>query len=248
MKKVHILLVEDDPVQLKWIKEILMEILPEGRIVGEATSIEEARKILLKNPPAIDLAFLDINLGDGSAFDLLNCLPVIRFNIVFTTSHPEFALKAIKVNALDYIVKPFLKRDFEDAINKYLFLNPRVLSTNKQNVPRKNQDEKLSIPGPEGFSYITIQTILYCQSNVNYTQFHLLNGRKIVSSKTLKEYASILEPYRFFRIHQSYLINLSHVERFIRTKSALVELKTGVQLPVSQSRRTLFIELFGKTL
>ncbi|HHG85362.1 MAG TPA: response regulator transcription factor [Bacteroidetes bacterium] len=251
MKKTGIYIVEDEPIHEKWLKELLLEACPNARIIGQADSVDSARKALLEHGKEVDLLFLDINLKASNGFDLLNLLPNIDFDVIITTSHTQFALQAFAVNAIDYLVKPFRLEELRRAIRKFeLYQNSASLKTNIEGADKGNlgQEVKLTIPHLSGLDFVQIRHIIYCKSEVNYTHIYLDSGKSIVSSKTLKEYAETLEPFHFFRIHQSYLVNLSHVTSLVRNKTALIGLSNGEQLPMAQSRKGLFLKKYGKTL
>lgn len=213
-------------------------------IIGEAASVVEASKELRKHTP--DILFLDIMLGDGTGFDILEILPEVKSKIIFITASEDHAIKAFKFSAIDYLLKPFSSSDLFDAIEK----------AKKQIIPEKEQlsilneavknpskkPTKLSLHTSEKIHVIDIKNIVRCQSDNNYTTFYLNDKSKILVSKTLKFYADILKETNFLRVHQSHLINLSYIKEFIKSDGGYLILTDNSNIPVSVRKRNELLE------
>ncbi|MFT5647186.1 MAG: two-component system LytT family response regulator, partial [Aureispira sp.] len=184
---------------------------------------------------------------DGTGFDLLKRLPKINFNLVFTTAYDEYALKAFKYSAIDYLLKPIDPLELIDAVGKV------QQSSNKNSAKsvdsmfelyKENKFDKIAIPSVDEFHFVRISEIIRCEASSNYTIIYLGTGKKIVAPKTLKEFEELLAPEGFFRVHQSHLINLSHIQQFMKTKNK-IRMGDGSEVEVSRRKKTLFMELIN---
>lgn len=236
MRKFHAILVEDEVMQRRWLSSLLESHFPDLELLGEFDSVEDTLDFFSCDPPPIDLLFLDIELRDGNAFDLLNMIPMVSFQIIVLSAHERYALSAFKINALDYLLKPFRLKDLRESYQRFLQLRDRS-QQEKLKFPSTNAVKKLVVPQKDGCKFIPLSDILYCRADANYTQIHLLDGKTILSAKTLKEYGKLLEAHRFLRIHQSFLVNIQYIEQYLRTKSPQIVMKGGVTLKVSRSRK-----------
>lgn len=193
-----------------------------------------------------DLMFLDIRMPDGSGFDLLSAMPELETLVVFCTAYDEFAVKAFEFAAMGYLLKPVDETQLQIVMKR---AEEKLVTSSGQyklllESYREKKVRKLVIPNASGFLISEISDVLYIQSDGNYSEFHFDSEKsKIVSSKTLKEYQNILQQEGFFRIHQSYLINLTHVKEYRRAYSEVV-MSNGVALPVARQKRTAFQEAF----
>jgi two-component system LytT family response regulator len=214
-------------------------------IVGTADGVEEGLK-LLKNK-SIDLVFLDIKMNDGTGFDLLKRLPSIDFNLVFTTAYDEYALKAFKYSAIDYLLKPIDPLELIDAVAKVTPSNTDNSAQRVDSMLELYQDkkfDKIAIPSVDEFHFVRISDIIRCEASSNYTIIYLTTGKRIVAPKTLKEFEELLTSEGFFRVHQSHLINLSHIQKFLKTKNKL-RMTDASEVEVSRRKKTLFMELIN---
>jgi two-component system, LytTR family, response regulator len=218
---------------------------PELRLHGVFPSLEEAHKVISKEP--IDVVFLDIQMPKQSGFDLWKYFPNPSFHVVFTTAYSEYAIKAIRLSALDYLLKPV---DIEELV--------RVVNKLKLQAKTKNIDERLEVlesnlkssssitqivlPTLNALIVVKISEIVRCESDDNYTRFYLQDKTEYLVSRTLKEYETILPSHTFFRVHQSHLVNINYVKKFLRGKASAVELINCCLIPVSKDKRELFIE------
>lgn len=190
-----------------------------------------------------DVVFLDINMHNESGFDLLKEIPKIEFEIIFTTAHSEFAIDAIKWSALDYLLKPIdhlelastIKRFDRKWQHKVEFDRFRLLIENISSDDKANA--KIAFPIENGFKVVKINSILYCQSDINYTIVFLNNGTSFILSKTLKLIEELLPSSFFLRVHKSYLVNFNYVTYFSRSIDSYIELSSDIKIPVSNRKK-----------
>jgi two-component system LytT family response regulator len=238
------LIVEDEVLNRDVLRSMIQKYCPDISILGEAESVASAIISIEKLKP--ELLFLDIELGDGSAFDLLRQVTNPSFNIIFTTAYDQYALRAIKFNALDYLLKPIDTDELKAAVNKATQIDPH----NHQNLAHfiqnwshpKSENPVITLSTSESFEYIPIRDIVRCEAQGAYTRFHLRDKQPLLVSKTLKEYEPLLQPFSFCRAHQSHLINLSEVVRYIKTDGGYIVLKDGARIGVARTRRDDFLE------
>ncbi len=194
-----------------------------------------------------DLIFLDIQMPDGTGFDLLKMIPQKNFEVIFITAHEEFAIKAIKFSALDYILKPIdpeeLKKSIEKAIesidHKKEESQYEALSLNMQ----PSQKRRLVLKTSESVHVVDLDKIIRCEADRNYTSFYLVDKKKILVSKTLKDYETLLTGYNFLRVQQSHLINLDFVDRYDKAHGGSVVMKDGSEVPLSPNKRDIFFKI-----
>ncbi|MCF6279044.1 MAG: LytTR family DNA-binding domain-containing protein [Flavobacteriaceae bacterium] len=247
MNKLTAILVDDMPPALQLLQSDIESKHTDIEIIGTAQSVIEAAKLLrLKTP---DILFLDIMLGDGTGFDLLEIIPDLKSKIIFVTASDEYAIKAFKFAAIDYILKPYSDEELAGAIDKVKQqLHPEkeqleILKSALSHPAKKPQ--KISLHTLEKISVVDLDEIVRCESNSNNTQFFLADGQKIFVTKTLKYFADILKEYGFIRTHQSHLINTQYIKEFIKSDGGYIILKNGSNIPVSVRKRTEVIEIIS---
>ena len=195
-----------------------------------------------------DLVFLDIEMPNKNGFTLLKEIKSIKFEVIFTTSHPKYAIKAIKADALDYLIKPINLRDLTIALRR--FENKKIIQDSseiKTIEVKSNNDliKKIAFSTDTGYEFINANSILYCEANSNYCRIFCVDGRDILLAKTLKNIHEQLIPTNLFhRIHKSYLVNLNYILRLNKAGSLEVELQNGVKLPVSFRQKENFLNAF----
>jgi len=243
-----VVIIDDEPLARQTLKALLGAEFPQLQIVGEADSVSSAVEAIQQGEP--ELVFLDVDLKDGSGFDVLNLLKSIHFKLIFVTAHQEYAMKAIKFSALDYILKPVSTEELISAVNR---VNSEFKEQNQQlkldtffNHYRNAETEtrKIVLKTSESIHIVNIQNIIRCEADNNYTTFFTSQGEKIIISKGLKEYEDLLSGYGFFRVHQSHLINLNFISRFDKKDGGFVVLTDKTQIPVSQRKRQQLFEIF----
>jgi two-component system, LytTR family, response regulator len=211
-------------------------------VVGSCGTIKEALVLLSTTDP--DLVLLDISLADGNAFDLLEQAPERQFKIIFLTAHEEYALKAIKFGALDYLLKPIDESELLVALQKARPATSEQIHFATQQLRPGAPYNRIVLKSQQYIQIVDLADIVYCHSDSGYTTFFLADGRKVVVSKYIKEFIEILPASMFLRPHQSYLVNQKYIDRFHKDEDYLL-LKTGVQVPVAARRKEAITQYFN---
>ena len=243
MKKA--LVIDDEKRTRNFITMLIRSFGLDIEVVGQAESVVTAlQEIKTHNP---DLIFLDIQMPDGTGFDVLKALEDKNFEVIFITAHEEFAIKAIKFSALDYILKPIdpdeLKSALVAALASMSLKKEESQFKALQNNLQPSQKRKLVLKTQESVFVIEMDDIIRCEADKNYTFFHLKNKKKILVSRTLKEYETLLSSYHFYRIQQSHLVNLNYVDRYDKFDGGSVIMKDGTAVPLSSAKKELFFQL-----
>ena len=229
-------------------RNFLARYCPEVTLVGEADGVAEGVKLLGQTKP--DVMFLDIRMNDGNGFDLLEKIEQVSAAVVFTTAYDEYALKAFKYHALDYLLKPIDPEELMATVKR--IQHSQTPSTERLNALYENrgrqQFETLVLPGFDEFRFVKIENIVRVEADANYSKFHFVDGERIVASSPLKEYEQLLPEATFFRIHQSHLINLKFVAKFHKTDGGYVEMQNGNSIPVSRRKKSVFLDRIRKGL
>jgi len=238
------ILVDDLPAALTLLEKDITTKHPDIYIIGKAASVVEAAKLLRKQQP--DILFLDIMLGDGTGFDVLEIFPDLRSKIIFVTASDEFAIRAFKFAAIDYVLKPYSDEDLKNAIEKakqHIQPDSEQLSVLKDSISSPNQrPKKISLHTLDKIVVVDLDEIVRCQSDNNYTQFFFQDGSKILVTKTLKSFSDMLKNYQFLRVHQSHFVNIKYVKAFIKSDGGYLTLKNKQTVPVSVRKRAEVIE------
>lgn len=233
---IRTLVVEDELNIRQEIISIIKELDDRLLIVGDCGTVEEALVLARNCKP--DLMLLDINLSDGTSFDFLNKLEDRNFNIVFVTAHEEYAIKAIKAGALDYVLKPVDEDILKEVIGKVVssqqnnHLSERIDVANKELEGKSN---RIVLRLHDSYQIVRFDELVYCKSDGGYTTFFLTDNRKFMVSKSIKEYERILPSNQFFRTHQSYLVNLEFVDKY--EKGGGLYLKGNIAIPVAVRKK-----------
>jgi two-component system LytT family response regulator len=229
-------------------KKMLQEFCPETYVSGEASDAEEGEKIIQKMQP--DLVFLDIEMPYGNAFDLLDHLMPVKFEIIFVTAFNDYTLKAFKYSALDYLLKPVNIEELRVAVQR-ASERQRLRNTNQQlnnllaNLKTPEASSyKLALPSMEGLAFVPIDTITRCEASGGYTVFYLKNGEKILSAKNIKEYEEILPASTFLRVHNSHIINLMCIKKYHKGRGGYIEMDDSVLIEVASRRKNEFLGRF----
>lgn len=244
-----VVIVEDERHQQESLIRMLEEDCRDLRIVGIADSIDDACTVIKEKKP--DLVFLDVMLPPYTSFDLLNRIASVSFDIIFTTSFEEFAVKAFRLSAVDYLVKPLVRHELSDAVEKFRMrqraqISSEHLSVLMRNFQSSREHKKIALPSLTGYVFVVIDDIVRCESDNTYTTFYLLDKRKIIVSKTLKDCESLLQDFSFFRVHNSNLINLDHIVEYERGEGGVVRMIDGSAVDVSRRRKDDFLRSVKK--
>jgi two-component system LytT family response regulator len=242
------IIIEDMSDALALLKKDVETRHPEIDIIATAQSVVEAAKVLRKNQP--DILFLDIMLGDGTGFDILEIFPDLKSKIIFVTASDEYAIRAFKFAAIDYVLKPYAHEDLSLAIERakeQIQPNKERLRILKDTIAAPDQKpDKISLHTLDQIIIVSLDDIIRCESDSNNTIFHLQDKRKIFVTKTLKYFAEMLKSYDFVRIHQSHLVNLQCISAYIKTDGGYLMLKNGENVPVSVRKKTEIIEILDR--
>lgn len=212
------------------------------QVVGEGDGVINGAKIINETKP--DLVFLDIQINQGTAFDLLEVIGDIDFKIIFTTASDEYAIKAFKLSAIDYLLKPIDTDELQAAVKKFEQGNGDDYKLLKDNIKEEvKANKRLALHSQDKIDVVEIGTIVRCESNVNYTQFYFSDGRKMLVTKTLKEFDKMLSEFGFYRVHQSHLINLDYLKEYIKTDGGYLMLKDGTSVPISTRKKSSVLKL-----
>lgn len=243
---VTIIIVDDEPKARETIVNVLKNSPLEIDIIGQADSIQSAARLIQQFKP--DLLLLDINLPDGSGFDLLSKLGSSHPAVIFITAYEAFAIKAIKFSAMDYILKPFTTSELIEAVKKASCKIENEKSGGQLKTLLSNLDKirRIVIRTSECLHVVNIKDIVRLEADGNYTSFHLSNGEKLLVSKTLKEYDELLEDSGFFRTHQSHLINLEHLLRYEKADGGYLVMKDNSSVPISIRKKDSLFRLFDQ--
>jgi two-component system LytT family response regulator len=239
------IIIDDEPDCCDVLATLLQRYCPEVSIAGICTTPEQGLEMLAAG--GVQLVFLDIQMPRMSGFELLEKIRPFHFAVIFTTSYDQFAIKAIRFSALDYLLKPVDKDELRTAVDKALqqLHQPlpqqlEILMQRLYQPPR--QDSRIALPTMEGLQIIPTESIISCASSSNYTILSLKESQKLIVSRTLKEIEEMLEPYSFIRVHHSYLVNLGEIRKYIRGEGGSLIMSDGTAIDVSRSKKELLLK------
>jgi len=242
---IRALIIDDEDIARENLRGLLEEYCPEVEIIGLCCNVAEGIAGISEHDP--DLIFLDVRMQGETGFDLLAQIKDVTFDVIFTTAHDEYALKAFKFSAVDYILKPIDIQELKAAVakaqeklknksekNRFSYMMDNMKS-------RNNSFNKIALPTTDGLTFVKRDDIIRCESADNYTQFFLVNGGKIMVSKTIKYFEELLEEYNFFRVHQSHLINLTHIVQYHKGKGGYAVMADNSAVIVSRRKKEAFL-------
>lgn len=248
MQPLKAILIDDELSSLQNLQQKLREFCPDVEVIATTQKPEEAILLIRQHRP--DVIFLDIEMPRMNGFRMLDELGEFDFDIIFTTAYNHYAVDAIRISAFDYLMKPIAIKDLQHAVErlaKHRQLNTKdKLDVLKQSLgSSRSQEEKIAIPTTDGLEFIPIHTILHIESSSNYSKLYLQNGKSLLVTKLLKDFEDMLLPYRFYRIHNSHLINLQYIEKYIKGEGGQVRLTNGTLLDVSRRKKEEFLKLIA---
>jgi two-component system LytT family response regulator len=241
------ILIDDEINGVEVLKHLINDNCPGLEILASETSAQKGIELIKKHKP--DVVFLDIEMPEMSGFELLEKVQHLAFHVIFTTAYDAYALRAFKYNTVDYLLKPIIVGELVAAVNK---MASRTSSQNAhisdllKTLQHTTTKEKLAINSQNEIVYVDIADILRLESDSNYTHFILKNHKKITSSKTMKEYESILDGGTFFRAHKTFIVNLNYIEKFVKSEGGYIVMKDEVQIPVSRERRQELVNILAE--
>ncbi len=244
------IIIDDEEMSRRTLQTLLTNYCPEVEILGEAASAKEAYDLIQKEQPT--LVFLDIEMPHGTGFDLLNLFPSINFEVIFVTAFDQYAIKAIKFCALDYLLKPIDVEELKTAVQKVSkklvqpFSSPQydMLFENLKNDSDINN--RIALPSVKGLEFVKVKEIVRCEADGRYTKFHFETGPPKIVTQNLKEVSALLESYSFFRVHHSHLISLNKITKYFKGDGGYVVMEDGSSIDVSRRKKEAFLGLFLK--
>ena len=242
-------IVEDEKRSRETLSGLLKLYCKNLTVVGEAENVREGLEVIKQQNP--DVVFLDIQMPDGSGFKLLEQIKQISFDVIFTTAYDQFAIKAIRFSALDYLLKPILPNDLVNAVNK-AEKNKQVQKSNSnikvllENINRPPAESpKIILSTSEKINVIKVDEIIRCESDNYYTMFYFTDGKRLLVSKTLKEQEELLSEHNFIRPHKSHLINVKYIKRYLKTEGGVILMENGSKIPVSRRKKEYIKEILS---
>jgi two-component system LytT family response regulator len=242
------IVIDDEMKARETILNMLKVYCPEVDIIDTAGSVEEGLEVLEKNKP--DLLLLDIKMADGTGFDLLRKISDVTFLVIFITAFEEFAIRAIKFSAIDYILKPLDPDELVSAIEKARSVLHKDNMNEKLEALYDNLDslntntKKIVLKTTDSVHIVNIKDIIRCESEKNYTHFFTVEDEKITVSRTLKEFNEMLANFKFFRVHQSHLINLEHVKKYEKQGGGVLVMNDNSAVPVAFRKKDDLMKIF----
>lgn len=243
------IIVDNEMPHIRHLKNLLAESFPNYNLLAECESVPDGVKAIKQLHP--DLVFLDIEMPPLTGFDLLKEFREQNFEVIFTTSHNEYAIQAIKFSALDYLLKPFEEADLREALQKFESKKHKDdtrkqyenLLNNLQQQP--NQNKRITLASINGMEFYKMEEIIRCESDNAYTTFYLTDNRKVLVSKPLKDWEELLEPFHFCRVHNQHLINLMHVKKYVKGEGGIAIMSDGKEVDVSRRKKEDFMSKLG---
>ncbi len=240
MKKV--LIIDDENRTRELIARMIDSFGFDVETIPEGENVQSGIAAIERHQP--DIVFLDIQMPDGTGFDVIRSIEDKNFEVVFITAHEEFAIKAIKFSALDYLLKPVDTAELKAAMEKALAAVDEKTENSQFEALQKNiqpnEKRRLVLKTQESVHVVELDHIIRCEADRNYTSFFLVDNKKILVSKTLKEYETLLSAHNFLRVQQSHLINLDFVDRYDKKNGGAVVMKDGSEVPLSPAKREIF--------
>ena len=244
------LLIEDNADAAEKLRFLLIKYCAEKiNLLAHAGSGQEAIAAITNHQP--DLVFLDIELGDMTAFEMLERIDSVDFQVIFTTAHDHYAIKAIRYSAVDYLQKPIGREELLAAIaraenNPMRLLREQVSQLTHHAQPKSVLPEKIALTTSDGLVFKMIRDIVRCESDRMYTVVVMTDGEKLLVSKPMGQLDEILDGQGFFRVHNSHLVNMNHIRQFVRTDGGYVVMDDGATVSVARNRKEEFLELFSR--
>ena len=243
------IIIDDERSSRNALRQKLINHCQEVEVIAECENGEEGIKSISEVKP--DIIFLDVEMPRMNGFTMLQQLKQHNFEIIFITAYDHYAIKAIKFSALDYLVKPVEIADLKTAVEKVVekrknTTNNAALETLLHNLMNKEKEQyRIAIPSMDGLQFVATGNIIYLEANSNYTNFYLMNDKKITVAKTLKDFEELLPGSIFLRIHHSYIININCIEKYVKGEGGYVVMKNGVTLDVARRKKEEFLKIIG---
>ena len=237
------IIIDDEPYCCEALAT-LMEDIPDVEVIAVCHNAFDALVAIQKYSPG--LVFLDVEMPKMNGFEMLEQLPTVNFEIIFTTSYDQYALKAIRFSAIDYLLKPVDSKELQNAVQKVIQRSPKPIAQQLEILMQKIHQpstpiNKIAMPTMEGLQMIQIDSIISCESDSNYTILKLKNNKKIIVSRTLKEIDELLEEHSFIRVHRCFLANLNEVEKYIKGEGGYLVMSDGTSIDVARNKKEVLL-------
>ena len=249
MEKIKAILIDDELSSLQNLRQKLDEFCPDLQVIATAQKPEEAMLLIKLHKP--DVIFLDIEMPKMSGFRMLDELGECDFEIIFTTAYNHYAIDAIRISAFDYLMKPISIKDLQVAVERLGKMRNHAQTKEKIDILRtsmndkKTQEDKIAIPTSEGLEFIPIKNILHIESSSNYSKIYFKESKSILVTKLLKDFEDMLQPYRFYRIHNSHLINLNYIQKYVKSQGGQVVMQDGTVIDVARRKKDEFLKMIA---
>ncbi len=246
--KIRAVIIDDEKDARDTLSALIKYACPEVQLIATAGSIADGKVCLAENSP--DLIFLDVEMPDGKGFEILENMNPVRAEVIFTTAHSQYALQALKLSAVDYLKKPINIRELLTAVNKAIGnisnkqVNSRLETLLTNFRVDKSEELRIVIPSTKGFRVALVVEIIRCEADGNYTHLFFKDGSKETASKTLKDFEELLGGGNFMRIHQSHLVNISHIKNYVKGTQSVIMCDNS-EVDVARSKKDQFLTKFG---
>lgn len=242
------IIIEDEAKSRLSLRQKLLDYCKQLTVVAEAVNAQEGIRLIEQHQPQV--IFLDIEMPLMNGFDMLQQIPNKNFHIIFTTAYNQYAIKAIRYAAFDYLLKPVDIEELKSAVEKIssqisVTEQEKKIETLHQNLVLNKGLNKIAIPASEGLLFFDIKNIVHLEANSNYTNIFFNNRPKLVSSKTLKDFEELLSKDIFFRCHHSHIINMEFIKKYIRGDGGQIELQDGTCVDLARRKKEEFLKLIG---
>ncbi len=239
------IIVDDEPDGCETLVTLLEQYCPEVEVAGVFHNGSDALEAIKKQAP--DLVFLDVEMPHMNGFEMLEQLPSINFELIFCTSYDQYALKAIRFSALDYLLKPVDSEELQVAVQRVIRRTQKPIAEQLEILLQKihapsTPVSKIAMPTMEGLQMIQVNSIISCEADSNYTILHLKDRKKKVVSSTLKDIEELLEDHAFVRVHRCYLVNLNEVEKYVKGEGGYLVMCDGSTVDVSRSKKEFLMK------
>lgn len=248
MDPITAILVDDEQSSLENLEQKIRQFCPELKIIAAVENPTEAIFLIRHHNP--DVIFLDIEMPHMNGFRMLNELGDYSAEIIFTTAYNHYSIEALRLSAFDYLMKPISINDLRETVarlSKHISLSTRErLDVLRQSLNKNiNQDSRIAVPTWEGLEFIQLRNVVRIESNSNYSRIFFTSGASLLVTKQLKEFEEMLVPYRFCRIHNTHLINLNYVRKYLRGDGGRVVMENGDEIDVSRRKKDDFLKLIN---
>lgn len=248
MEKIKAILIDDELNSLQNLQQKLEGFCPDINIIAVSQKPEEGLLLIKHHHP--DVVFLDIEMPRMSGFRMLEELGEYDFDIIFTTAYNHYSIDAIRISAFDYLVKPIGIEDLQQAVER---LGKTLNRQTKEKIDilrkslsdNRSQEDKIAISTSEGIEFIPIKNIIHVESKSNYSKIFLNENKSIMVTKILKDFEEMLLPYNFYRVHNSHLINLNYIQKYVRSQGGHVMLQDGTLIDISRRKKEEFLKMIG---